>query len=255
MYSSVRQACVVNTAYVSTYGKIVSLGTKDIMKNTFYHFFKNLIRIFSGRNLLWHALAIVLTFIIVETGFDWKFFVYVSGVSWRTNFFPFLMLGTVLPLLVPLIFLLVSLILKNKKALKMGLAETEAVISGLFIAGLYKAFTGRIQPPEHFYAGVFDASKLVDISHGFQFGFWRHGVFWGWPSSHTTLAYAMAVVFCVALPKNKIAHTIALVYAFSIGIGTAATGIHWFSEFIAGAIIGSIIGFVVSRSFFSIELK
>jgi membrane-associated phospholipid phosphatase len=226
---------------------IVSLETKNIMKKIFSHFFKNIIRIFSGRNLLWHALAIVLTFIIVKTGFDWKFFVYVSGISWRMVFFPALMLGTILPLLVPLIFLLVSLISKNKKALKLGLAETEAVISGLFVSGLYKAFTGRVQPPGNFHAGDFDVSKLMDISHRFQFGFWRHGVFWGWPSSHTTLAFAMTVVIYVALPKNKIAHTIALVYVLSIGVGVAATGIHWFSEFIAGAIIGSIIGFVVSR--------
>jgi membrane-associated phospholipid phosphatase len=225
------------------------------MKKIFSHFFKNMIRIFSGRNLLWHALAIVLTFIIVETGFDWKFFVYVSGVSWRMYFFPALMLGTILPLLVPLIFLLVSLISKNKRALKIGLAEIEAVVLGLLVAGFYKAFTGRIQPPGHFHPGVFDASKLVDISHEFQFGFWRHGVFWGWPSSHTTLAFAMAVVICVALPKNKIAHTIALVYTLAIGIGVAATGIHWFSEFVAGAIIGSIIGLVVSRSYFSIKRK
>ena len=63
----------------------------------------------------------------------------------------------------------------------------------------------------------------------------------------------MAVVICVALPKNKIARTIALVYAISIGIGVAATGIHWFSEFIAGAILGSIIGFVVGRSYSSVE--
>jgi membrane-associated phospholipid phosphatase len=223
------------------------------MKRILSHFFKNIIRIFSGRNLLWHALAILLTFIIVVTGFDWKFFVYISGVSWRTNFFLALMLGTILPLLVPLIFLLASLISKNKKALKVGLAEIEAVILGLIVAGFYKAFTGRIQPPGHFQPGAFDASKLADSSHGFQFGFWRHGVFWGWPSSHTTLAFAMAVVICVALPKNKIARTIALVYAISIGIGVAATGIHWFSEFIAGAIFGSIIGLVVGRSYFSVE--
>ena len=222
------------------------------MKKYFYRLFKNFIRIFSGCNLVWHLLAIVLTFIIVETGFDWKFFVYVTGVSWRAYFFPALMLGTTLPLFVPLILFLISIILKNKKALKMGLAEIQAVILGLFVAGIYKAFTGRIQPPGHFHTGVFDAGKLADTSHRFQFGFLRHGVFWGWPSSHTTLAFAMAAVFWVALPKNKIAHTIASVYALYVGIGVAATSIHWFSEFIAGAIIGSIIGFVVGRSYFSI---
>lgn len=223
------------------------------MKKILSRPFKNLIRIFSGRNLLWHLLAIVLTFLIVETGFDWKFFVYVSGVSWRTWFFPALTFGGTLPLFIPISLLLASLILKIKTALKIGLAETEAVILGLFIAGVYKAFTGRIQPPGHFQSGAFDAGKLADTSHQFQFGFLRHGVFWGWPSSHTTLAFAMAAVFWVALPKNKIVRTIALTYALYIGIGVTATSIHWFSEFIAGAVIGSIIGFVVGRSYFPVE--
>jgi membrane-associated phospholipid phosphatase len=223
------------------------------MKKIFSRLFKNLISIFSGSNLLWHLLAIVLTFAVVETGFDWKFFVYISGVSWRRYFFPALMFGSALPLLLPLGFLVASLISKNKKALKIGFAETQAVILGLFIAGFYKAFTGRVQPPGHFHPGAFDAGKLTDISHQFQFGFLRHGIFWGWPSSHTTLAFAMAAVFWVALPKSKIARTIALTYALYIGIGVAATSIHWFSEFIAGAIIGSIIGFVVGRSYFSAE--
>jgi hypothetical protein len=28
----------------------------------------------------------------------------------------------------------------------------------------------------------------------FRFGFWRGGVCWGWPSSHTTIAFAMAAI-------------------------------------------------------------
>jgi hypothetical protein len=42
----------------------------------------------------------------------------------------------------------------------------------------------------------------------------------------------------------------ALLYAFYIGLGVSVT-IHWFSEFVAGAIIGSVIGTVVGRSFIS----
>jgi hypothetical protein len=40
----------------------------------------------------------------------------------------------------------------------------------------------------------------------------------------------------------------ALLYAFYIDLGVSVT-IHWFSEFVAGAIIGSVIGTVVGRSF------
>jgi hypothetical protein len=48
--------------------------------------------------------------------------------------------------------------------------------------------------------------------------------------------------------KNKPLVTGALLYAFYIGLGVSVT-IHWFSEFVAGAIIGSVIGIVVGRSF------
>ena len=39
-----------------------------------------------------------------------------------------------------------------------------------------------------------------------------------------------------------------LLYAFYVGLGVSVT-IHWFSEFVAGAIIGSVIGAVVGRGF------
>ena len=40
----------------------------------------------------------------------------------------------------------------------------------------------------------------------------------------------------------------AITYALYIGIGVSMT-IHWFSDFAAGAIVGSVIGTVVGRSF------
>jgi len=40
----------------------------------------------------------------------------------------------------------------------------------------------------------------------------------------------------------------ALAYAFYIGIAVSMT-IHWFSDFVAGAIIGTVIGLVVGTSF------
>jgi len=46
----------------------------------------------------------------------------------------------------------------------------------------------------------------------------------------------------------KIIKLISFIYALYIGIGVAFD-IHWFSEFIAGAIIGAVIGIVVGKSF------
>ena len=41
---------------------------------------------------------------------------------------------------------------------------------------------------------------------------------------------------------------LALTYAFYVGIGVSMT-IHWFSDFVAGALIGTAIGIVVANSF------
>jgi membrane-associated phospholipid phosphatase len=219
------------------------------MRNFFHQILANVRKIFSGYNLLWHLAAIALTYAIVISGFDWKFFIYAVSVPWRADFYPALELGSTLPILLPLGLLVFGFLRKNRQALTTGLAVAQAAFLGLAISSFYKAFTGRIQPPGHSHTGIIDVSTLVDISHQFQFGFLRHGVFWGWPSSHTTIAFAMALAIWTLFPKNKITRTVALVYAFYVGIGVAMTSIHWFSEFVAGACIGAVIGIVVGKSF------
>ena len=70
----------------------------------------------------------------------------------------------------------------------------------------------------------------------------------GLASGHTTVAFSMATCLIMLYPRNKIIVVVALLYAFYIGLGVSVT-IHWFSEFVAGAIIGSVIGMTVGRSF------
>jgi membrane-associated phospholipid phosphatase len=94
----------------------------------------------------------------------------------------------------------------------------------------------------------------ADMSHIFQFGFLRGGVFWGWPSSHTTIAFAMAVTILMLLPKQRWVGCVAMAYAFYVGIGVSMT-IHWFSDFAAGAIIGSAIGPWWGRAFCAARCK
>ena len=152
------------------------------------------------------------------------------------------MLGMILPVVVPLVLLAVSAVRKNLNIKNTAFALGQAAILGLVISSVYKAFTGRIPPP-HFFSN----HAPTDTSHGFQFGFLRGGMFWGWPSSHTTVAFAMAVALWELYPENRLIRYGAILYAFYVGIGVSIT-IHWFSEFVAGAIIGSVIGFVVGKS-------
>jgi membrane-associated phospholipid phosphatase len=208
-----------------------------------YQLPKNITRCFKGYNSLWQFLAIALTYIIVTSNFDWYYFISAQKPVLRTFLFPAVRLGMILPIVAPLLLLAIGIVRKNFKIKNTAFALGQAAMLGLAISSVYKAFTGRIPPPHFFSQGV-----PVNTSHGFQFGFLRGGMFWGWPSSHTTVAFAMAVALWELYPENKLLRYAALLYAFYVGIGVSIR-IHWFSEFVAGAIIGSVIGAVVGKSF------
>jgi membrane-associated phospholipid phosphatase len=179
------------------------------------------------------VLAVVLTYIIVASGFDWWYYTHTRDAMLQSWLFPAAVIGGLLPILLPIILFLA----KKKNA---AFAVAQAAIISLFISSFYKIFTGRIPPP-------FRSQSLVDISRQFNFGFLRDGMFWGWPSSHTTVAFAVAVTLFILYRHKPLVAYSALLVALYIGIGVS-TNIHWFSEFVAGAIIGSVIGVVVGTS-------
>jgi len=214
------------------------------MSGFLYQLPKNATRCFKGYNLFWHFSAMVATYIIVTSGFDWYYFISVQISFLRTFLFPAIRLGMIVPVIIPLILLTIGVLTNDSRLKNAAFALGQAAILGLIISSLYKAFTGRIPPP-HFWGH----GPLADTSHGFRFGFLRGGMFWGWPSSHATIAFAMAVTLIKLYPENRLVRYIAVFYAFYVGIGVSIR-IHWFSEYVAAAIIGSVIGTVVGRSFY-----
>jgi membrane-associated phospholipid phosphatase len=209
------------------------------MKEFFSILIRNVARCFKGRMIWWHVLAIILTVVLVKSGFDWLYFCKTRAAWYRSAAWPAIRLGTRLPFALPLFLAGAGLILKRPKFLRMAAAVAQAAILGSLISSTYKAFTGRAHP-------LHAIGK--DISHDFLFGFWRGGVFWGWPSSHTTIAFAMGVTVYMLLPGQKWAGWLAIAYSLYVGLAVSVT-IHWFSDFVAGAIIGTVIGVVVGRSF------
>ena len=205
---------------------------------------RNIIGCFKGRMLLWHAIAIVITGVLVASGFDWLYFRSTRGPILRTWMFPAAPIGGLVPIILPLALLAIGGIARSIKTSLAGWAVGQAELIGALVAAAYKAITGRVHPAR----GVGE-----DISHVFRFGFLRGGVFWGWPSSHTTIAFAMAATVLMLFPKQRWLGCMAIAYAVYIGIGVSMT-IHWFSDFAAGAIIGTVIGTVVGRSFLRSEI-
>jgi len=210
---------------------------------------RNLLAIFTGRNLLVHAAAILLTLGVVESGFDWTYYRWTRAELFARFALPAIMLGSVLPIFGTLGILAAGVISKQRAILTTGWALGQSAILGYCVSIGYKAWTGRIPPP---FRGLrmssSNANSMTDTSHGFQFGFLKGGIFWGWPSSHTTIAFAMSVCLITLLPKHKPVVLLALVYALYVGLGVSVS-IHWLSEFVAGAMIGSVVGRVVGTSF------
>jgi membrane-associated phospholipid phosphatase len=205
---------------------------------------KNIRQIFSIKNLVWHIIAILLTYVIVKSGIDWYYFQAVRGETLNKIFFPAVVIGGLLPTLLPIGLILTGFKNKHEEYMTVGIALAEATIIGSLISSSYKALTGRIQP------NVYDT--VDNISNGFQFGFWEHGIFWGWPSSHTTIAFAMAFTLVMLFTGNKKIKYISIFYAFYIGVGVSLA-VHWFSDFVAGAILGTLIGIIVGKNFRQIK--
>jgi membrane-associated phospholipid phosphatase len=213
------------------------------MRGFFHKIFENVAKIFWSRNLLWHFAAVALTYILVVSGFDWFYFQLTRGSALNAFLFPAVPIGAFASILLPFAALAAGKYKKNYKISNTAFALGQAALLGLATSDFYKFFTGRPGLP-----GFLTQDFTTDISHVFKFGILRGGIFFGWPSSHTTVAFAMAVTLFTLYPKNKLVRFLAIAYALYVGFGVSAT-IHWFSDFVAGVIIGSVIGVVVGRSF------
>ena len=206
---------------------------------------RNLIGCFAGWKIVWHVVAILLTVILVLSGFDWQYFLATRNPALRAWLWPAIGIGMFLPVALPLALITLGLIVVHRKTILIGWAVGQAALLGYLISIAYKAFTGRVHPARNI---------GEDISRVFQFGFLRGGVFWGWPSSHTTVAFAMALAVFTLFPKQRWLGIAAILYAFYVGLAVSMT-IHWFSDFVAGAIIGSVGGVVVGKCFGSSALN
>jgi membrane-associated phospholipid phosphatase len=198
----------------------------DLTRDFFYTLPRNIFRSFWGRNLLWHLLAIGATLLIVSSGFDWLYFK--ATRSFVSYLFPAVILGWRVPVVFPIVSYIVGSVRKDLRAIYSAYATAQAAVIGLLISSIYKAITGR-----------------PGLRH---FGFLKGGVFFGWPSTHTTVAFAMSAAIWTLYPRSKVVLCVALFYALYIGVGVSMT-IHWFSDFVAGAIFGAAIGVTVGNIF------
>ena len=202
----------------------------------------NFLQVFTRRYLPWHVLAIALTAVCVLSGFDWWYFQHTRGALFLSLALPAAIIGWFVPIIGSVGLYLWGEVRKRADTMLAAVAVAQASILGLLVSSFYKVFTGRQQPEFYTY------TSSLDVSRDFNFGILQHGVFWGWPSSHVAVAFAMVTALMLMYQDNKFIRYLAPLYALYIVIGVSIS-IHWFSDALAGAIIGTLIGVVVARSF------
>jgi membrane-associated phospholipid phosphatase len=216
----------------------------------FHRLPQNVVALFRGRNLLWQLLAIVLTLIIVQSGADWAYYRATRIEELFLLARPGIRVGFFAPTYGVFVLLVLSTLGRCRRLVTTAWALGQAVVLGYVTASFYKFFTGRAHPPPtwRMSGDAVRGASFIDTSHGFHLGFYRGGIFWGWPSSHTTIAFSMSTCLIALYPGRKTLAFLCLLYAVYVGLSVSVT-IHWLSEFVAGAIFGTIIGTTVGRSF------
>jgi len=203
----------------------------------FYKIHKNALDSITYNYGLNYILAGVSTYFLVQTNIDLRWYQFSVAHPWiYYSGFVSALLGFFVPIILPLVMYMRG---KNKEDTSLqnkGLVIGQAALLGLVISTCIKVFSGRIPP----------TITGFTPNGGFQFGFLRGGVFYGWPSSHTTVAVALAAAVTELYPNNTFIKVSAWMFAVIIGLGVSLD-IHWFSDVIAGALIGYAIGTTVGK--------
>jgi membrane-associated phospholipid phosphatase len=195
---------------------------------------------YRGHFWIWHVVAAGITAALVLAGFDWWFF----QATRHDALYRLIMLagigGFFVPLLLPVGLYIWSQKRKDAIALRAAVGTAQAAVVSWIIIAVYKTFTGRIQPE------FLTTFETADGSRNFQFGFFEHGIFWGWPSHHTAVAVAGATVLYLAY-RHPAVRLVAVAWATIVAAG-AAVGFHWLSDAVAGAIVGVVVGVAIWRA-------
>ncbi len=207
----------------------------------------NALGMFSGSKGILHLAAAAGTALIVLTGLDTRahnFFV--RNTFWDRFSRPSVGIGTNFPVYLGVGVLGAGLIGGSSGLVSAGGAVLQASLLALCFTTTLKALTGRPGPD----AGVIYEND--DASRTWRFGFLRGGVFHGWPSGHM-LANTAAVTSLLAFyPRSTWLKILGGAYLGYLWIGVAShhgSAMHWFSDTVAGILMGYAIGSTVGHDF------
>src|SRR5512137_1744544 len=95
---------------------------------------RNIIGCFKGPMILWHVFAIIITFTLVTSGFDWLYFRSTRNPVLRSWMFPAAPIGGLVPIILPLVLLAIGSITRSAKVSLAGWAVGQTELIGALVA-------------------------------------------------------------------------------------------------------------------------
>jgi hypothetical protein len=212
----------------------------------FTHILGNTGDMFLGYNSLFHIAGIAATFGIIKTDIDRRVHNHFASSKDRYAIFePALYIGYIAPVVLGVTLFAEGWGSDDMTTYKAGCAVIQSTILAVSYSTVLKVFTGRPNPDGYEY------SRETDQSHVFNWGFMRNGAHYGWPSGHmiTSTAIISTLTSYYESPLVDIAGLLVWGY-MSIGL-TSHEGntAHWFSDVVAGSLMGYAIGRTVGTDF------
>ncbi len=212
----------------------------------FTDLFRNAAAVFSGNNAWIHLSAVAGTFLIIQSGLDYRvhnFFVRNTGFEKYSQ--TGVRIGSKLPALLSAGLLGWGLVYPSSRTIAAGSAVLQSFLLAAATTGVLKALTGRPGPDPVLY-------NDIGASATFRFGILRGGVFHGWPSGHMLSNTAAVTSLLYFFNRNTVLRIAGIAYLGFLFASVTSHGkatMHWFSETAAGSLMGYAIGSTVGTRF------
>ncbi len=205
----------------------------------------NVINSFRGDNLYLHLAGIASTVLIVTTNTDYhvhKFFY--DHEEYGEAAIPIIRAGMFIPFVTGGSLFAYGKLGKDDRAVAASFAVLQSSLVAFLYNSLLKAVTGRPNPDWQHH------SDMKDLSKTFRFGFLRGGIFWGWPSGHTSSAMAVVSALTTFYSEKtwlKVAGYSVVAYMMYGVSSLHRGGMHWFSDAVAAAFMSYAIGSTIGK--------
>ena len=225
-------------------------SSTNVNFNLFGNFGNNILDSFKGNNLYLHLAGIALTSILVTQNVDYKVeHFFNQNPDYGQWARPILVTGQLLPFIVGGGLYAYGKLDRNDEFVGASFAVLQASLIEFLYNSTLKAITGRPGPDWR------HNSDMESLSKTFRFGFLRGGIFWGWPSGHTSATMAVVSALTNYYPNVTWLKIVGYTWVAYTIFGVSSVnrgGMHWFSDAIAAALMSYAVGSTVGKYYRSV---